>query len=506
MFAFFPYTGNSTGTSMVYDVTRWFTPLVFRLKTAPEFVDRIDGDIIVQSFADTPITMTRNRAVKAAQQSGADILVMVDSDMAPDCHLGPAAAAGQVDDAQPFFDVAFNAIYEHHAKGPLVIAAPYGGCPPHENIFAFRWRNKMNDPTKFSLEQYTREEAAVLGGLHDAAAAATGLIAYDMRVFDYIKPPYFRYEWTDDTESDKCSTEDVQNTRNLSQAVIAQLGYNPLKIAWSSWAGHLKVWCVGKPHMTSADQVCDQLKDAIRRPDSDERLIEFPADNAERLGIAGLPVHRPATPVVKPNDNGDKPTCEMYPEHRAALLKFLDGEAERLDRPIKVAEIGVWIGETSLEIANSAAVEHLICVDHFMGNPGDWTSILVTESGGRENIRQQFIDRMVGGAPQSKWALHEGSSLDIGPLMSRVSPTFDVVFIDADHEFSAVQSDIKAWWPALREGGVMIGHDYHVVRLRSVTEAVEDWFGKDFMVYAEDQHGAFWVARKQEKHACVSRT
>jgi hypothetical protein len=37
---------------------------------------------------------------------------------------------------------------------------------------------------------------------------------------------------------------------------------------------------------------------------------------------------------------------------------------------------------------------------------------------------------------------------------------FDFVYIDADHTYAAVRADILAWWPKVRSGGVLGGHDF----------------------------------------------
>ena len=37
---------------------------------------------------------------------------------------------------------------------------------------------------------------------------------------------------------------------------------------------------------------------------------------------------------------------------------------------------------------------------------------------------------------------------------------FDFVYVDARHDYKGVYTDITTWWPKLREGGLMAGHDY----------------------------------------------
>ena len=40
-----------------------------------------------------------------------------------------------------------------------------------------------------------------------------------------------------------------------------------------------------------------------------------------------------------------------------------------------------------------------------------------------------------------------------------VADGLDFVYIDACHEYSAVKADIAAWYPKVRVGGVLGGHD-----------------------------------------------
>ncbi len=49
------------------------------------------------------------------------------------------------------------------------------------------------------------------------------------------------------------------------------------------------------------------------------------------------------------------------------------------------------------------------------------------------------------------------------------------VFIDACHTYKAVRSDILAWLPKVKTGGILAGHD--IGTYRSVAEAVEGVLG-----------------------------
>lgn len=36
----------------------------------------------------------------------------------------------------------------------------------------------------------------------------------------------------------------------------------------------------------------------------------------------------------------------------------------------------------------------------------------------------------------------------------------DFVYIDAAHDYESVKADIAAWWPKVKPGGILAGHDY----------------------------------------------
>lgn len=267
------YSGNSTGSSLAWPASMWLTDTYCRLRTEEKFTSRLH-DVRLVGLSETPVTLVRNHFVQLARRGGFDLLVMLDSDMSPDIHVGEHT------DAVPFIDAAFDRIYSKYDEGPRFVAAPYGGTPPIENCFEFIWRKHGNqEHSPFELDQFHREEVIYKSGIQEAAAAPTGLIMYDMRCFDLIEPPYFQYEYPDAEQTKKSSTEDVQNTRDISLAGCKQLGYNPCEIAWSSWAGHLKVQCVKKPLEYTADMVSKTLAKALTRPPVKERGLNVQVEN-----------------------------------------------------------------------------------------------------------------------------------------------------------------------------------------------------------------------------------
>ena len=74
---------------------------------------------------------------------------------------------------------------------------------------------------------------------------------------------------------------------------------------------------------------------------------------------------------------------------------------------------------------------------------------------------------------------------------------FDLVFIDDDHEYEAVKNGIEAWYPLVKEGGILCGHDYCSTGKDkgyykdNVIKAVDERFGSDIEIIHD-----VWVHRK----------
>lgn len=254
------------------DCTDWVVKTAIEMKADPRI-----GEVRNLKLADTPITMTRNAAVKAALEHNCDYILMVDSDMCPDlpgnkpfwktawdfmmARRGNEDAYRAVhgEDGQPYSSTVMDELYAIYA--PATIAAPYCGPPPMELCYVFEWKSYETDgpDPNYRLEMIGREASSIRTGIQEVAALPTGLILYDARVFRKLPPPWFRYEWADKEESEKASTEDVYQTRNASLLGMPQF------VTWDCWAGHIKTKIVKKPSIMSIDDVHSSLVEAVQR-------------------------------------------------------------------------------------------------------------------------------------------------------------------------------------------------------------------------------------------------
>jgi predicted O-methyltransferase YrrM len=81
-----------------------------------------------------------------------------------------------------------------------------------------------------------------------------------------------------------------------------------------------------------------------------------------------------------------------------------------------------------------------------------------------------------------------GSSSIIIPTIE--NDFFDMIYIDGDHSYEGVKTDIKLSIPKLKKNGYLCGHDYDSTTKNDVYRAVNEFLGVPPTIY-EDQSWAF---------------
>ncbi len=471
--ALFCYAGNGMYSSIHPAIASWLAD------TKAEF----DADERVSVFdhvvySDTPITMTRNLSVVEARRDGVDVLVMVDSDQFPDYHLDRPGS-------KRFMPSSFNYLYERYERGPNVVLAPYCMGPPKQVVAVFDWANWTDEhpDQDMRLVKFGRKEAAKFGGIQECAAGPTGLSMFDMRIFDITEPAdikedwkgWFYYEYTNKYACEKGSTEDVAATRDMSLMGIEALGYNPMHCNWDAWAGHWKPLCVGKPIPIVASQVSSRFREGAKNNFArNEQLVTVGDEDVERGHIA---------PPF--DDMGISVNSE---EDIACLKKLVKMVQQGTVEAAKVVEIGSWLGSTAIAMADAGA--EVTCVDMWkdFGSSADIISALYRAHG--EKVYQTFLRNIGTRKDRTIFPVRTTSQLAATERWHK-DEQFDLVFIDANHDYDAVHQDIRLWFPRVREGGILCGHDFSD-GFPGVMKAVRELFD-DFTV-----EGSVWWVRKAE--------
>jgi len=176
-----------------------------------------------------------------------------------------------------------------------------------------------------------------------------------------------------------------------------------------------------------------------------------------------------------------------YPELYSSMVKKFGDNSHFI-------EVGVWKGRSAaymgVEILNSGKSIKFDCVDVFSGSTEhlDSSSPFFNEEllNDEDWLYNEFLKNtepikdIITPIRKISWEaaeLYEDDSLDF-------------VFIDAAHDYESVKKDITAWFPKIKKGGVLAGHDYPYWE---VSNAVNEFFGENKIEVKE----GCWVYEKE---------
>jgi hypothetical protein len=126
---------------------------------------------------------------------------------------------------------------------------------------------------------------------------------------------------------------------------------------------------------------------------------------------------------------------------------------KELKLPLIVAEVGVAEGRFSLDFLK-AGVEKLYLIDA-------WENLDQKGDGGftkewHDNNYQDMLSRI--DTFKDKVYILGGLSCEMAKQIK--NDELSMVYIDADHSYNGVKRDLNAFYPKVKSGGIIAGHDY----------------------------------------------
>ncbi len=179
--------------------------------------------------------------------------------------------------------------------------------------------------------------------------------------------------------------------------------------------------------------------------------------------------------IVLTKEKLDIQEAMTLPEGQALSSIALMVEKES---PIYI-EIGSWKGFSSVFIGIIAQRKggHLYCIDHWKGSPGVFFHNLEKDCFNkfRHNIEEMGLSNVVHPLVMPSAVANKIFCNEIA----------DMIFIDADHRYEQIKQDIEMWWPKVKVGGMLCGHDANG-RWEDYTETEKETLNnnldKDFIV------------------------
>ncbi len=150
------------------------------------------------------------------------------------------------------------------------------------------------------------------------------------------------------------------------------------------------------------------------------------------------------------------------------------------------AEIGAFRGATSRYLLeNLPQLLQLICVDPWIKYP-DFEKVIynrkLQKTDFESTIYQEFLNSIQGYADRVD-VIRDYSSKAVEYVDDN---SLDFIFIDGNHSYEYVKEDIELWYPKIKKGGLISGHDYGQDPEKypgfGVDKAVHEHFGNNFLV------------------------
>jgi predicted O-methyltransferase YrrM len=149
-------------------------------------------------------------------------------------------------------------------------------------------------------------------------------------------------------------------------------------------------------------------------------------------------------------------------------------------------EIGVWKGKSAIYMAEKIKTSgkniKFWAIDIFNGSGYEYDKDVLEGTLLEKyhiNIEpvKDFIETLIGDSKE----LHEKFE----------NESIDFLFLDADHEYRAVKEDLRLWFPKIKKGGIIAGHDYNESSC-GVRQAVDEYF----LFGAQSYIGGCWIFYK----------
>ena len=189
--------------------------------------------------------------------------------------------------------------------------------------------------------------------------------------------------------------------------------------------------------------------------------------------------------------------------HELSAVKHrnrLAGVLRACGRNQAMCEVGVRAGHHLNAILNAGQPELLVGVDHWQGGLGSSRNDIGLSQLQQSQLEERVRERFKSLGDRCRIVRAESSEA----ALKFPDESFDYVYLDADHSYDAIRGDLAAWYPKVRIGGVLAGHDY-VERttkyvefgvVRAVKEFVRDRGIRHFAI--TDEASPSWIVLKDE--------
>jgi beta-1,4-mannosyl-glycoprotein beta-1,4-N-acetylglucosaminyltransferase len=128
----------------------------------------------------------------------------------------------------------------------------------------------------------------------------------------------------------------------------------------------------------------------------------------------------------------------------------------------KVLEIGSWHCRSSRFIADNLPKNgQLFCCDTWIGSSGEDAMHGSAHQERGDHAHQWWWCNAHEHILEGRVVPIRMHSVNAAHTLAHLKMEFDLIFIDASHDYDSVKEDIESWLPMLKPSGIMCGHDFY---------------------------------------------
>lgn len=185
--------------------------------------------------------------------------------------------------------------------------------------------------------------------------------------------------------------------------------------------------------------------------------------------------------------------------------------------PQSIIEVGTWMGLSAtrfVQAMRDAGIGgHVLCIDTWLGAREMWDDGTSSDSyglvqrdvdgrydalalkNGYPQLYYQFLANVRHSEMQESITPFPQTSAIAARLLRSYGVQADLVYIDGSHDYEDVLADLKAYWPLVRPGGILMGDD---LGWAGVRQAVREFTTERGLTIREHPNQIWWTLTKEK--------
>jgi predicted O-methyltransferase YrrM len=143
-------------------------------------------------------------------------------------------------------------------------------------------------------------------------------------------------------------------------------------------------------------------------------------------------------------------------DQKQGLLELCQNVKAYLGDNLSIVEIGSYCGASGEIIASSFPNSILNCVDPWE----KYTEDNSTWDLNKQELELQEAEKIFESVMSKYSNIRKNKMSSYQYSLSVPTKSIDFIYIDGNHQYSSIKEDLTNWFPKIKTGGIIAGHDF----------------------------------------------